>query len=92
MRTVDAPMSAGIESTTNWIFTTRILVLERRGGHFNLQDHFLTSLKSRLRSPCQHLCKRRNVGTKSRWRRDSFSSKALLAMEIDALAARTSEC
>jgi hypothetical protein len=53
---------------------------------------FLTSLKSRLRSPCQHFCKWQNVGTKSQWRRDSFSRKALLSMEIDALAARTPEC
>jgi hypothetical protein len=53
---------------------------------------FLTSLKSRPWSPCQHLCKWRNVGTKFQWLRDSFSSKALLSMEIDALAARTSEC
>jgi hypothetical protein len=53
---------------------------------------FLISLKYRLRSPCQHLCKWRNVGTKSQWRRDCFSNKVLLSMEIDALAARTPEC
>jgi hypothetical protein len=53
---------------------------------------FLACLKSRLRSPCQHLGKWRNAGTKSQRRRDSFSSKALLSMEIAALAARTSEC
>ena len=41
---------------------------------------------------CQHLCKWRNVGTKSQGRRDSFGSKALPSMEIDALAARTPEC
>jgi hypothetical protein len=50
------------------------------------------TLKPRLGSPCQHLCKWRNIGTKSRWRRDSFGSKVLLSMEIDALAARTPEC
>jgi hypothetical protein len=53
---------------------------------------FLTPLKSRMQSRCQHLGKWRNMGTKSQWRRDSFSSKVLLSMEIDALAARTPEC
>jgi hypothetical protein len=43
-------------------------------------------------SPCQHLCKWQNTGTKSQWPRDSFSSKVLLSIEIDALAARTPEC
>jgi hypothetical protein len=45
-----------------------------------------------LRSPCQHLGKWRNVDAKTQWRPDSFSSKALLSMEIAALAARTSKC
>jgi len=61
-------------------------------GHYIPSGHSPNSLKSRLRSPCQHLGKWRNIGTKPQWRRAAFSGKALLYMEIDALAARTPKC
>jgi hypothetical protein len=32
--------------------------------------------------PCQHLCKWRNVGTKSQWRRDSFSAKCVFPWRL----------
>jgi hypothetical protein len=64
----------------------------RYGEHPILFAHFLTLLKSRLRSPCQHLCKWRNVVTTCEWRRDPVNGKALLSIEIDAPAGRTPEC
>lgn len=48
--------------------------------------------KQGLRSPCQDLCKWRNLGAKSQWRRDFFSGKAFLSMEMGALATRTPKC
>jgi hypothetical protein len=61
-------------------------------GHYIPAGQSPNSLKSRLRSPCQHLGKWRNTGTKPQWRRAAFSGKTLLYMEIDALAARTPKC